>query len=84
MKVIMIHDDHAIVDVTDNDIDNDNNTIIDPDIVDQEKREVDLAIELEKRGKIIVRDESKQRELINLFIYKVILVYCCIIINYGI
>ena len=61
----VIHDDHAIVDVTDNDIDNDNNTIIDPDIVDQQKREVDLAIELEKRGKIIVRDESKQRELIN-------------------
>ena len=30
------------------------------------KHEINLAIELEKRGKIIVRDESKQRELINI------------------
>ena len=42
-----------------------NNIEIDPDITDQNEREVDLAIELEKRGKIIVRDPIKRKELIN-------------------
>jgi hypothetical protein len=51
--------------VVEDDNDNNNDRELDPDIIDQDKKEIDLAIELEKRGKIIIRDINKRHELIN-------------------
>ena len=49
----------------DNNADEENDIeFTDPDLADQRQKEIDLAIELEKRGKIVVRDPIKQKELI--------------------
>ena len=52
----------------DNETNDDDNQVMDinndPDVIDHHEREVDLAIELEKRGKKIINDLNLRRDLI--------------------
>ena len=66
----MVPQDNNIIDeniiIEENKNNNVPDIIADPDVEDQHQREVDLAIELEKRGKTIITNIDKKRELINI------------------
>ena len=64
-----VESENVSVDIINDDNDtNDDKQVMgilnDPDVIDHHEREVDLAIELEKRGKQIINDLSQRHELI--------------------
>ena len=64
-----VESENVLVDIINDDNDtNDDEQVMDihddPDVIDHQRREVDLAIELEKRGKKNIHDAKERRDLI--------------------
>ena len=78
-----INDNENIIDIDHDNSNNNDDNIVDPDIVDHHKHDVDLAIELNAVKSSFVMNRNSVSSSTK-FIYKVILVFQLYIINYGI